>query len=59
LELSYPVPDNSSIAPDMSMDSIVTDLIDALPGNRSVNTVQHATIKEATFSADLMEAPID
>jgi hypothetical protein len=29
---------------------IVTDLINALPGNSSVNTVQHATIEEAAFS---------
>jgi hypothetical protein len=30
--------------------SIVTDLINALPGNSSVNMVQHATIDEAVFS---------
>jgi hypothetical protein len=29
---------------------IVTDLINALPGNSSVNTVQHTTIDEAVFS---------
>jgi hypothetical protein len=29
---------------------ILTDLINALPGNSSVNTVQHATIEEAVFS---------
>jgi hypothetical protein len=29
--------------------SIVTDLINALPGNSSVNTVQHATVDEAVF----------
>jgi hypothetical protein len=28
----------------------VTDLINALPGNSSVNTVQHATTDEAVFS---------
>jgi hypothetical protein len=28
----------------------VTDLINALPGNSSVNTAQHATIDEAVFS---------
>jgi hypothetical protein len=38
---------------------IVTDLINALPGNSSVNTVQHATIEEAVFSVDPTEAPID
>jgi hypothetical protein len=27
----------------------VTDLINALPGSSSVNTVQHATIDEAVF----------
>jgi hypothetical protein len=31
-------------------DGIVTDLIITLPGNSSVNTVQHATIDEAVFS---------
>jgi hypothetical protein len=31
---------------------IVTDLINALPGNRSVNTVQQATLEEAVFSVD-------
>jgi hypothetical protein len=30
--------------------NIVTDLINALPGNSSVNTVQHATIEEAVFT---------
>jgi hypothetical protein len=29
---------------------IITDLINALPGNSSVNQVQHATIEEAVFS---------
>jgi hypothetical protein len=29
--------------------NIVTDLINALPGNSSVNTVQHTTIDEAVF----------
>jgi hypothetical protein len=29
---------------------IVTDLINALPGNSPVNTVQHATIEKAVFS---------
>jgi hypothetical protein len=36
----------------------VTDLIKALPGNSSVNTVQHATIEEAVFSVDPTDAPI-
>jgi hypothetical protein len=31
-------------------ENIVTDLINALPGNSSVNTVQNATIEEAVFS---------
>jgi hypothetical protein len=30
--------------------NIVTDLINALPGNSSVNTVQHATVEEPVFS---------
>jgi hypothetical protein len=34
----------------MTTIDIVTDLINALPGNSSVNTVQHATIDEAVFS---------
>jgi hypothetical protein len=29
---------------------IVTDLINALPGNSTVNTAQHATMDEAVFS---------
>jgi hypothetical protein len=37
---------------------IVTDLINALPGNSSVHTVQHATI-EGEFSVDLTDAPTD
>jgi hypothetical protein len=31
-------------------DNIVTDLINALPGNSSVNTAQHATTDETVFS---------
>jgi hypothetical protein len=30
--------------------NIVTDLMNALPGNSSLNTDQHATIEEAVFS---------
>jgi hypothetical protein len=41
------------------LNDIVTDLINALTGNSSVNTVQHATIEEAVFSVDATEAPID
>jgi hypothetical protein len=37
----------------------VTDLINALPGNSSVYTVQHATIKEAVFSVDPTDELID
>jgi hypothetical protein len=37
----------------------VTDLVNALPGNSSVNTVQHATIEEAMFSVDPTDAPVD
>jgi hypothetical protein len=39
--------------------NVVMDLINALPGNSSVNTVQHATIEEAVFSVDPTDAPID
>jgi hypothetical protein len=39
--------------------NIVTDLINALPGNSYVNMVQHATIEEAVFSVDPTDAPID
>jgi hypothetical protein len=38
---------------------IVMNLINALPDNSSVNTVQHATIEEAVFSVDLTDAPIN
>jgi hypothetical protein len=31
-------------------DDIVTDLINALPGDSSVNMIQHATIEEAVFA---------
>jgi hypothetical protein len=37
---------------------IVTDLINALPGNISVNTIQQATIEEAVFSVDPTDTPI-
>jgi hypothetical protein len=40
-------------------ENIVTDLVNALPGNSSVNTVQQATVEEAVFSVDPTEAPID
>jgi hypothetical protein len=35
------------------------DLINALPGNSSVNTIQHATIEEAVFSVVPTDAPVD
>jgi hypothetical protein len=38
---------------------IVTDLINTLPGNCSVNTVQHSTVGKAVFSVDPTDAPID
>jgi hypothetical protein len=38
---------------------IVMDLINALSGNSSVNTVQHAVIEEAVFSVDPTDAPVD
>ena len=41
------------------MKHMVTDLINTLPGDSSVNMVQHAIIEEAMFSVDLTDAPID
>jgi hypothetical protein len=38
---------------------IVTNWINALPGNSSVNAVQHAAIEDALFSVDPIDAPID
>jgi hypothetical protein len=37
----------------------VADLINALPGYSSVNTVQHATMEEAVFPVVPTDAPID
>jgi hypothetical protein len=37
----------------------VTDLVKALPGNSSVNKVQHIRIEEAVFSVDQTDAPTD
>jgi hypothetical protein len=34
-------------------------IINALPGDSSVNTFQHATIEEALFSVEATDAPID
>jgi hypothetical protein len=34
------------------------ELLNALSGNSSVNTVQHSTIEEAVFSVDPADAPI-
>jgi hypothetical protein len=39
--------------------NIVTDMINALPSNNSVNTIQHATIEDAVFSVDPTHVPID
>jgi hypothetical protein len=39
--------------------NIAMDLINVLPGNSSVNTVQHATIEEAEFSVDPTDMPIN
>jgi hypothetical protein len=38
---------------------IVTDLINVLPDNSSVNTVQYATLQEAVFSVDPTDVSID
>jgi hypothetical protein len=46
-------------ATDFILVYIVTDLINALPSNNSVNTVQHARVEEAVFSVDSTNAPID
>jgi hypothetical protein len=43
----------------MFLFNIVTGLINALPGNNSVNTDQQAIIEEAVFSVDPTDAPID
>jgi hypothetical protein len=37
----------------------VTDFLNALPDNSSVNTIQHATVHEAVFSVDPTDVPID
>jgi hypothetical protein len=34
-------------------------LINALPGNSSINTAQHVTVDEAVFSVDPTDAPKD
>jgi hypothetical protein len=34
-------------------------LIHVLPGNSSVNMVQHATVEEAVFSVELTDVPVD
>jgi hypothetical protein len=36
----------------------VTDLINAFPGNNSVNAVQHATIDESVFSLSFSPRPV-
>jgi hypothetical protein len=36
-----------------------TDMINVLPGNSSVNMVQHATTEEAVFSVDQIGVPIE
>jgi hypothetical protein len=38
--------------------NILTDLINPLPGNSSVNTVQHATIEETVFSMSAVTSHI-
>jgi hypothetical protein len=44
---------------DFSIDRTVTDLINALPSNSSVNMVQHETTEEAVFCVDPTDAPVD
>jgi hypothetical protein len=43
----------------LNMLCIVTDFINALPGNSSVNMVQQAKIEEVVFSVDPTNAPIN
>jgi hypothetical protein len=43
----------------MNIQNTAPDLINELPGNSSVNTVQHATIEEAVFSVYPTDKPID
>jgi hypothetical protein len=43
----------------LPVNCIVTDLINALPGNSPVNTVQHATIEEAVFSVSAVTSRSD
>jgi hypothetical protein len=40
-------------------ENILTDLINVLPDNSTVNIVQYAAIEEAVFSADPTDDPID
>jgi hypothetical protein len=35
------------------------DLVNAFAGNSSINMVQQATVKEAVFSVDPTDAPMD
>jgi hypothetical protein len=50
---------SSSINHPMFRKNIVMDLINALPGNSTVNTVQHATTEEAVFSVNPTYMPVD
>jgi hypothetical protein len=43
----------------LNTEIIVTDLINALPGNISLNAAQQATIQEAVFSVDPTDTPTD
>jgi hypothetical protein len=44
---------------DNSLWCSVSRSVNALPGNSSVNTVQHTPIEEAVFSVDPTDAPIE
>jgi hypothetical protein len=50
---------SSSVFGEQQYNNNVTDLINALPGNSSVNTVQHATTEEAVFSVDPIDASME
>jgi hypothetical protein len=55
----YKYRQHGTICYSLHMEHGVTDLINALPGNSSVNAVQQATIEEAVFSVDPIDVPID
>jgi hypothetical protein len=59
MQHSHSPDSNSAQSISVSYIHNVTDLVNALPGNSSINTVQHATTEKAVFSVDLTDAPTD